>query len=288
MMKDLRSAFLDSLTEGEEFAEEFQKYRIIYEWNSIVDASIAKDSHVQKIENQTMKVIAKYGTTMQEIHMRAPQIIQNIEKRYGSGIVTSIRVVIGGQKKKTEEAPSYAPEEGKIPMDQNRLSSSAVAKISEIVAPIKDEKLKYELEELAEVILKKEFYMKKNGYHRCPSCNTYLEPNEKECFQCAHKRKRERIGKVKEILIDKPSLRFDEIQHIMPCTMQEMIEGKRECLQYYLGQLYCDNPSMELRYLVAMLMTGKKYSDLIDEKVITMTDPYTKAGREKVFNKYKE
>lgn len=284
MMKDLGTAFLDTMTEGE-FAEEFQKYRIIFEWEKIVGPQIGKDSHVQKIENKMMKVVAKYGTTMQEIHMRAPQIIHGIEKRYGAGIVEQIRVVIGGQKKIIKEDPTYSPEEGQIPMDKSRLSAGAVKKISEIVAPVTDERLKYELEELAEVILKKEFYMKKNGYHRCPTCNTYLDPDEKECFLCAHKRKRKRIGKIKELLIANPSLRFEDVQRIFPCSMQEMLEGKRESLQYYLGQLYTDEPSMELRYFVAMLMTGKKYSELTEKQVIAFTEPYTIAGKEKRFSK---
>lgn len=281
-MNDLNNIFIKNMSEKNKDGD-FRLQYILNTWPQIVGYEISKYSFIKSFEDGVLTVIVNNSPFMHEIKMMSPVILDAMNKLYGEEIFKKIKCLSGSTKEKDLKEAAIqeklcklreVEKEEYVPLEQIVLPKEVVDEIDASLQHISKPELKELLRKTAISLRKKKYYMEKLGYWNCKTCGTTWSKDVKSCIKCDETRQKKKIVAIKKIIIEKPNIDFEEMNEHLVCTMEEMNQGRLEAVKDYAERMKCENPPMEDRYKLVMILQHKEQSQLNDGYVLKVTDKY--------------
>ncbi len=264
-------------TLDEEFhmVEPFRLHSLIHHWKSVVGPTIAAHTKVLAIEPPKIVICAYTSAWMQQLQMQQRQLLRCINEYYKESVITTIQLTMYRHSFVKETAtPSdidlpHIPT-GRINFSKLTIPDASVERIDRICALTDNKRLQAITKKIQIEQEKKNHYLQKQGYVRCPNCGNWMHSNHKICANCKSKHDRYRISAIKSALQERPYMKYDEIINYGQCTLDEFNRARSELLYFYLDRIYHGSVSRQDMYMTAMLLTFKRPEELTDDHVINL------------------
>lgn len=267
--------------------EKLKINRLYYYWDTIVGATVSSNCFIISIKPPLIVLGVSSSPWMQQLLMQKSVVINKVNDFYGEKIISDIQLQLRNHKtikshaKVENSLKKSSRDEEYINVDTIVLSKEEVEHFRTTTSQVKQEKLRDILFKVGVANAKKRKLLISEGYKKCPSCNTLIEPNETHCSRCIYRKKRQRIGQLKKKFYLKPYGNYEEICKLFHCSGDEYAEAKREMIYHFLNIIYLGGDTEYDRHMAAMLITGKYKDNLTEEFIKNMTDKY----RRKSFSK---
>lgn len=258
-------------------------------WGDIVGPSIGEHTKIQTISPPIITVIAFNSMWMQELTMRKPQLIRAINDYYQENIISDIHILMHKNSFVKEDTNSNSALDmtlkkvEPINFDLLPIESHIIADIERRVSHIKNDTLRELGKKLQIQNYKKNMYMKQHGYNRCEYCGkwmteyiqTYRLSNGMDvCASCREYLYQKHIHKVKKRLRQEPWLVYEEFIKYQPSSLEAFTRAREELLYFYLDKIKKGSKNRTEKWILAMLITHKKYEQLEENFVMNMANKY--------------
>lgn len=276
---------LDSFVKKMNYETTFKEKSLFSAWPSLVGESIAANCRIVAIERPTLVLCIYDHLWRQEIQMRQKQIIAKINEYYGEPWITSISLLSYSKLRKIQqeealrvveaEISPYLYEPDIVPFQNINLSVQEARQIEDILSKADKEETKLIFKKLVVRQRKKERYMLSKGYHVCPHCRRLTDEDGSLCVSCTYRLYRQKVIKSKQILRSYPYITWEAVHDKIPdISLQAFLEAKRELIYWYINRLYTGSKDRQDRWLLAMLISGKRKQDLPPAYVDKLAERY--------------
>lgn len=251
---------------------EFRQHLVVHQWPELVGRNIANNAVAVKLEFKRLFVRTSHPAWSEQLKYMEYELKRKINGHFGEELVQELVF--------TNQAPRHAYGQGEpgqeaeqenlgLQLKKIQLDDAELAGIRKACASIEDEELRRQAERLGCNVHRMMHYRRLNRWHGCKAdgCSGSCEPGEEYCQGCRRKLRRQREGKIQQLLLDMPWSRYADILQELECSEQEFKEQRMILIQRLAGSVdYGDTESMEARTLV-MLYRSLPPEQLNDEVV---------------------
>ena len=228
-MNDLREILHEQNFSGAE-RDQFISNKIIYDWDKIVDASIAAQVCPVKFEYGILFVDVKNSAFKDQLKFVAEEIIDAVNEHFAQAepLVKDLRPaksfqVIDAPKKKSLPAQ----------IETSNAALKAITLTQEEIDYCREQAENFSNDELRPTVLatllsqvRIQKFRQANGWHKCVNCAVLCPPNEIFCDACKIKAREAMVEELYRIFYDEPWLKTLDAQKIL---LERMPQMRGEC-----------------------------------------------------------
>jgi hypothetical protein len=247
----------------------FQMMKLRKSWKDIVGSVLARESYICGLKNHILLVGVTNSSWMQEIFMMKKEILQRIRENSDFSDIEDIhfRMGIPQKDKQSDSSEGLFIEKNKNPdFSKIQLSDSEKRKIISWADSHASSFLKEQIAQLIMDTVRKRKAEIQNGWHPCRSCGSLCPKEEKVCFLCRMKEKRNTVYSVMVILKKKPHLLWEQVNEQISCTYGEYAEGKENLVHRYRQNLFRGQCTADEKKQLLSLLIHKKTEEITEEE----------------------
>lgn len=252
-------------------------------WATIAGPQIAKYSFIQDFQNNVVTIGVLNPVWMNHLFMYKQNIIRNINNHIKEQAVRDIRFVRSGRKPPAIVYETVqGTEDGHVPsvsIQQTRLPDDLVKTIRDETKSL-PEGIRERVAQLRFTQAKRQIAYAQSGFHQCPRCGRWIPPEEKICFLCRLQRRQEQKQRLHDVLEHMPWLSWQEVleEGYVPADTKAYAalyqEVRRDFIYKYIQKIHHNADTLADDFVLAMLITRKKPTDLSADFIQRLADKY--------------
>ena len=253
--------FLGSIKGKKKYLEQL----VFFNWEKIVGPDVAKHVRPDRFSFNTLFLSADSPVWANQLIYLKEEIIGKINQLVQENLVKEIRFNAAGRLKDLKFAGKKI-NKSEIDIVPNEKEQQ---KAVDVCNKITDERLRKAASKALAADLAKNRWRLDNGWHQCNNCQRLISKTENLCTDCERKIKKQRIGKIREILTACPWSKYADIYNYVPCTAQEANGVRAQMLQQLAGKIVYEDQnqnSLEMKTLV-MLADSVPYEKIDEERI---------------------
>ncbi len=216
---------------GEETYKKFLCHELIYNWDELVDATIAKKIRPVTIERGVLFVDVKNSAFKDQLKFFAEEIVDAINYAFAQEppLVKEIKIAKGFQ------IADMPPEKISVSaqIDKLKVTLEQITLTDEEIQSCRAQSEKFSDDSLRETVFltllsqtRIQKFRLANGWHKCRNCDKLCPPEEIFCEACRIKERNLMIEELFRIFYDAPWLKTLEAQKIL---LEKMPHMRDEC-----------------------------------------------------------
>lgn len=195
-------------------------------WDDIVGAEIRANTYPAYVSSGILFVTVRSSSWANQLTFLKRDLVQRLNQNLERKIIRDIRFQVGFVGRNRSAVPSKQEEK----MELCELDENERKKVIEMSENIEDYELQHKLRELLARDIGYRKAKAKKGFKKCPICDVYVDELDSLCYICKQTVDSKRIDKVRAILEDGPWLSNDELEQLLPGSVQSEYEIARSRL----------------------------------------------------------
>lgn len=247
----------------------FQLMKLRKKWTDTVGSVLARESYVCEIKNHVLLIGVTNSSWMQEIFMMKKDILHRIQSFPDFSDIEDIHFRIGISQKNKEPDPKegLCIEKNQNPdFSRIHLSDSEKKKILFWTDAHASSSLKDQIARLIMDTVRKRKAEIAHGWHPCIRCGSLCPKEEKICFLCRMKEKRNTVYSIMVLLKKEPHLLWEQVNEQIPCSYGEYAEGKENLIHRYRDNLFRGHSTEEEKKHLLALLIHKKMEEITEKE----------------------
>lgn len=247
--------------------KKYNEQSITMHWREIAGEEIYAHSRAVSLNRGVLLVAVDNSVWCHHLSISKNDIIHKLNSYAGEKLIIDIRFKAGNLK----DYQNYENDTAESKFEQKvrfaKLSEQEKDEAEQKTSSIKNQTLRRKITQ----IIKKDIALRKvrldEQWKKCQNCSVLCPPEEILCPACSLQAKKERIQKMRTILLEVPWLTFADMQSFVECSKGEYIVCKQDLQESFASEVRKDqNATMHLMSYI-MLKQGLKPDQITDDIV---------------------
>lgn len=248
-------------------SKKYNEQSITMHWREIAGEEIYAHSRAVSLYRGVLLVAVDNSVWCHHLSISKNDIIHKLNSYAGEKLIIDIRFKAGNLK----DYQNYENDTAESKFEQKvrfaKLSEQEKDEAEQKTNSIKNQALRRKITQ----IIKKDIALRKvrldEQWKKCQNCSVLCPPEEILCPACSLQAKKERIQKMRTILLEVPWLTFADMQSFVECSKGEYIVCKQDLQESFASEVRKDqNATMHLMSYI-MLKQGLKPDQITDDIV---------------------
>lgn len=247
--------------------KKYNEQSITLHWREIAGEEIYAHSRAVSLNRGVLLVVVDNSVWCHHLAISKSDIINKLNSYAGEKLIIDIRFKAGNLK----DYQNYENDNDNLALEQKirfiKLSEQEKTEAEQKTTDITNQALKQKITK----IIKKDIALRKmrlaEHWKKCQNCSVLCPPEEILCPACSLEAKKERISKIRTILLEVPWLAFTDMQSFVECTKGEYIVCKQDLQEAFAAEVR-KNPDATMQLMsYIMLKQGLKPDKITDDIV---------------------
>ena len=179
---------LEGVLAGLDLGARFREHLAAMAWPEIAGRAVGAHTRVEAVRDGVLIVATDTPAWAQELQMRERELIQQLSRRVGSGVIREVHFrtgiprragATGTAARATRRAGNRRPSEVQVSRRQER-------QIRQLASRIEDADLRERAERAFLALARMAEWRKRGGWRRCRRCGQWQRLGRRWCSSCTH------------------------------------------------------------------------------------------------------